>query len=854
MSFGFSIGDAVLLTQLAWRTVQKSRQACGEYDDLTHEVTSLHVILKRLETERKKTESPLNRPGDTCDAELGTIVNGCTKTLRVLDKILDKYNALSDQERSTRKLWQQIKFGNGQIANLTDQRNMLTYYTSALSLYLNMISVGAVGRVEQQMENAGGELREIKLAVNSITAHFLAQANHEGSVLTAYDNDEKAVWKEFRRELIRDGFSSHHLRKHKTQIQAYLQELGDRGLLDDPATGDCDTGVEFGSGTEQAHTSSSELNDISTSQVEDTAPNDMVSPSCTSGYQNIESARSPSCQVGSVNILTSKTTSASRHQSEPQKASSADSGQQYFGGSKGVKSLVDRGPASSKPDSENLPQPAIPNWAEPRRTKSPKSPSRRHSLTKGGNEHHVGGLNSNVTEVDSKDRSWPASTESFPDNVGTKDINGNNSSEGDVTVAHDWESTTGLDYIWVTKRRSTNSGRAYHENRISKILADEGVTESNSDGPGFSCTLAGIEGISRSSESSSERNVPSSAADARVRLFPELSPEQRAHASVFTVRKVRGGKYFVAIKDNKVVLAEFREAMLHLIYIMCRMSACLDRGHIGQEPSFFSIDKGLDTLSVHFAAAQEQYKEGLDLICRLKRSMEYPIWWSFSLGSDDTFRLSKNVDIILQRTEDAHRPIFMRAAFYLPQETANEEVTRIICVWTIRYKKSPVYVPFDSCKLKQDIYMYSLKRAPHYGFTGCATCKRALRKVLSREGHGNLVLCENCWSLHRAIMESCDVALYVARLDWFYPPKGVITLLKLRMDALWKYEEYQESVAIGPVKYFLEQICRMWPQLENPQQEGLGKLAVCQEIIEEDLKLSQKGRLEPRCEHPRYHR
>ena len=240
MSFGFSISDAVLLVNLAWSTVQKSRKACGEYDELTREVSSLHVVLQRLHEESKKPESPLNKPDDTFKEELSTMVFGCRKTLRVLDKILAKYNALSSDERSSRKLWQQIRFGNGQIATLLDQRSMLTYYTSALSLFLNTVSTGKLGRIEGQLNNAGGDLKELRLAVNSITAHLLSKSNQEGSVLTAYADDDRKVWREFRRELIGDGFSSRFLHKHKGLIKAYIQELGDRGLLDDqlPETGE----------------------------------------------------------------------------------------------------------------------------------------------------------------------------------------------------------------------------------------------------------------------------------------------------------------------------------------------------------------------------------------------------------------------------------------------------------------------------------------------------------------------------------------------------------------------------------------------------------------------------------------
>ena len=83
------------------------------------------------------------------------------------------------------------------------------------------------------MNDAGGDLKEIKEAVNGITAHLIAKDRSEGSVLTAYPDDDKAIWKEFRRELISDGFSSSVIGKHKHLIKAYIGELGARGLLDD---------------------------------------------------------------------------------------------------------------------------------------------------------------------------------------------------------------------------------------------------------------------------------------------------------------------------------------------------------------------------------------------------------------------------------------------------------------------------------------------------------------------------------------------------------------------------------------------------------------------------------------------
>ena len=233
MSFGWSAADVAKLAQLAWKMVQNARKACGEHDEITTEAFGLHIVLRRLEREAGDPDSPLNRSDDKCGQELEAIANGCQNMVAKLDRVLDKYCTLSEKDRSARKLWQKIRFGNGELVYVQDLREKTTYYTSALSLYLNMVSVGSMGRVEKQMEEAGGELKEVKKGVNSLTAHMMAGSTREGSVLTIYVDDDKKVRKGFRRQLVEKGFTSAFLHKHKDTIQAYFEELGARGMLDE---------------------------------------------------------------------------------------------------------------------------------------------------------------------------------------------------------------------------------------------------------------------------------------------------------------------------------------------------------------------------------------------------------------------------------------------------------------------------------------------------------------------------------------------------------------------------------------------------------------------------------------------
>lgn len=234
MSFGFSVGDFIVLAQLASNVVQGARQACGAHDELTREVTSLYIVLRQLERETAKPQSILNSDDDDRKLELTTLANHCHKSLKVLSNILDKYNGLSEEKRRVTKFWKRVQFGNGEMQDLSKLRLELSTHTNVITLFLNLLSVGSLGKVEEQMVSHGEELRAVRRSVNWVTASLQASAGHrEGSILTSYSDDDKGFWKEFRRKMVKDGLTSRTVRRHETLIMNYVKELGDRGALDE---------------------------------------------------------------------------------------------------------------------------------------------------------------------------------------------------------------------------------------------------------------------------------------------------------------------------------------------------------------------------------------------------------------------------------------------------------------------------------------------------------------------------------------------------------------------------------------------------------------------------------------------
>ena len=223
-----------VLAQLSWKIYQNARKASGEYDGVTRETLRLHAVLQRLQQEVVKEDSPIHQPGDTSKEQLEHIASDCGHVLKQLDKMVATYPALTEEKRSSRKIWQTMRFSNEQMANLDGLRSKVVLYTSEMLFYLNLVSMRTVGRIEQQMVKDGGVLKDIKIAVEKKTAHsVLSGVNVDGSILTRYTDDDTGFWRELRRELVDEGLPSAVIHKHKHLIKAYVKELGTRGVFDD---------------------------------------------------------------------------------------------------------------------------------------------------------------------------------------------------------------------------------------------------------------------------------------------------------------------------------------------------------------------------------------------------------------------------------------------------------------------------------------------------------------------------------------------------------------------------------------------------------------------------------------------
>jgi hypothetical protein len=175
--------------------------------------------LRHLKYEVEAPESPLNRDRSIWGRELAPIIGDCDFTLRQLDTLLQKYGRLSDSGTSSpsspRILWDKIRFGSNEMDTLGTIRVKLISHKTSLTLFLDTIQLHQSGKMATTLDTHGGQLDVILDKVDNIAAR-MGQGNR--SILTSYEDDDKEVWKQFRRELVAEGFSSDVLTQHKVRL------------------------------------------------------------------------------------------------------------------------------------------------------------------------------------------------------------------------------------------------------------------------------------------------------------------------------------------------------------------------------------------------------------------------------------------------------------------------------------------------------------------------------------------------------------------------------------------------------------------------------------------------------------
>lgn len=219
MSFGFSIGDIIKLVELTTQTYNGWKNACGTYATVTNDLAVLRMLLSRMEAEAK-TPNSLFSSNDVDLQHWKSLYEDCYKVIKDLASILDKYKSLS---KSRAKNWDRIRLDNKKLARLEAR---LSRKIEGITAFTVVIGISSQGRVENV------EFPELQRKVDMIAAE-MRRGNRSICTISTYDDDDKIVWKEFQREMIRADVKIGYIHKYKVALKTCLLRLQREGSLDE---------------------------------------------------------------------------------------------------------------------------------------------------------------------------------------------------------------------------------------------------------------------------------------------------------------------------------------------------------------------------------------------------------------------------------------------------------------------------------------------------------------------------------------------------------------------------------------------------------------------------------------------
>ena len=215
MSFGFSISDFESIAKYSWKIYKACKGASSDFEEISREALSLHVVLKELEDAVGDPTSLVNRAADSKKRELLQSIRNCRKTLGILDNLVQKYHSLgTDKERK----WDIIRFGTEALEPV---RSKLMLSVANLTLFLSSLETSSLARIESLLEKLIVEVRSGRKAPTVLS-----------SVL-----DTSVGWPQLKSELTSEGIPKADVEMYKGSIQDWIREANDEGLFDDPDPG-----------------------------------------------------------------------------------------------------------------------------------------------------------------------------------------------------------------------------------------------------------------------------------------------------------------------------------------------------------------------------------------------------------------------------------------------------------------------------------------------------------------------------------------------------------------------------------------------------------------------------------------
>ncbi|KAF5018099.1 hypothetical protein F66182_9938 [Fusarium sp. NRRL 66182] len=216
MSGGSTVHHIDAVDTLARTLYLRAKQSGLPFTDVANAVRNLHLALRHLRIEAADQDSVLNNAHASSSSlyarQLAPLVQDCDFTLAQLESLLDKYGdgrAVMPEDERLRD------------DRISVMKQKLVSDKTSVDLFLDAVQLHAENRPTEVVQGQEG-LENIKDVVDKIATNLFRNRSE-----SSFTEDEDDMWRGFKTELEKEGFSPQVLRKHKHQdvLRAYIREL-----------------------------------------------------------------------------------------------------------------------------------------------------------------------------------------------------------------------------------------------------------------------------------------------------------------------------------------------------------------------------------------------------------------------------------------------------------------------------------------------------------------------------------------------------------------------------------------------------------------------------------------------------
>jgi len=201
MSFGISTGDFITIGQLSLKLYRRCKDAPGEFQDITRELSLIHTTISSMFEQSKDPASLFLRQGEEKIPEWTKILEDLKTPLSDLEELVKTYESLG------KNAWRRVRLGGELLADL---RAKLAFHLNVMNTFVASLELSTLGGMEPVLGRIEPLLRE------SLREKLLG--NRHPTVLSAHRTDQES-WKRMEMDLLREGVPQQDLLKYKEKIQ-----------------------------------------------------------------------------------------------------------------------------------------------------------------------------------------------------------------------------------------------------------------------------------------------------------------------------------------------------------------------------------------------------------------------------------------------------------------------------------------------------------------------------------------------------------------------------------------------------------------------------------------------------------